>query len=1079
MKPEIKQINDKLNTLHKTLVEDNQNLYEIKKQSIDLINAIVALLSDTVEKDDLLREKRVQEERSRFDSAPLFKNTPAAYELINKHQNLFDFKFYWLKRILKTYMSWVVAITPNFEDNPEVFSNKNIGIDFVLSREKKTFYIILSHKFKLRVLELHDRLTQTQVEIFEKWLKIGEKIKNIQEFDQKSKLQIHNELWQSFDYEPTNRKFYEGLASYFKQLVHYLQNESRLELSEQEAKLFTTRLFNRLIFLWFLKKKNFLSASQNYFQAYENSTKYYKEKLEPLFFEVLNQEIKDRKKNGVQDLETPFLNGGLFTPEKIDLYKNSDLTFPEKFFTSLFSFLNHYNFTVDEGTSEYQQVAIDPEMLGRIFESLLAEFIEETGEQARKAKGAFYTPREIVDYMCEESLITYLTDKFAKTDTEKMRIQELVRMPESKFRDQDQNKRRDFKRDLPAEEIKESLLNLKILDPAVGSGAFPMGMLHLLVKVITRLDSKEEKNISKLKKQILSKALYGVDIENMAIQIARLRAWLSILVDMPENKVEPLPNFEFKFVCANTLIPLERSDKQIALFDDQDLKQKQIELINAYYNATRKKDKEKIKKEYLSLIHADKGGQLTLGDTDYNQKLKSYNPFDPANSTDFYDPELMHGVRDFDIIIGNPPYVQLQKDGGRLANLYKDLNYETFTRTGDIYALFYERGLQLARDSGYLIYITSNKWMRAGYGEKLRGYFAKKNPLVLIDFGGFKVFESATVDTNILLIQNSDYQNKLYACHFKNDYQKGQSIKEYFDTHKVKLDISKFGSNTWFIASPEEIALKEKIEKVGTPLRDWNIKINFGIKTGFNEAFIIDTETKDRLVAEDPKSAEVIKPLLRGRDIKRYGYEFADKWLINTHNGYTKDNGEKVPAINVEEYTAIKRHLDEYWERLSKRSDKGVTPYNLRDCAYLQEFEKEKIIYSEIVREPQFYFDDKKFFVEATAFIMTGEMVKMLTGIFNSKLFTYIFKKFYAGGGLGEDGYRYKKKFIVNVPVPLITSQNEHIAKQIESLVDQIQAAKYQNPNADTSDLENQIDELVFELYRLTDEERNIISSNM
>ncbi|MFU2117650.1 TaqI-like C-terminal specificity domain-containing protein [Ornithobacterium rhinotracheale] len=224
------------------------------------------------------------------------------------------------------------------------------------------------------------------------------------------------------------------------------------------------------------------------------------------------------------------------------------------------------------------------------------------------------------------------------------------------------------------------------------------------------------------------------------------------------------------------------------------------------------------------------------------------------------------------------------------------------------------------------------------------------------------------------------------------------------------------------ILSPIEQQIKSKIEKIGIPLKDWDVQINYGIKTGYNDAFIISGSKKDEILAnckteeERKKTAEIIRPILRGRDIKRYGYDFADLWLINTHNGI-KEKG--IKPINIDDYPAIKKHLDQYWSRLEKRADQGVTPYNLRNCAYMEDFYKQKIMYSEIVREPQFYLDETgKFYPEATTFIMTGSNIEYLYHLLNSNVVTYFFKEFYAGGGLGNEGYRYKKVFLEKLPIP-------------------------------------------------------------
>ena len=276
-----------------------------------------------------------------------------------------------------------------------------------------------------------------------------------------------------------------------------------------------------------------------------------------------------------------------------------------------------------------------------------------------------------------------------------------------------------------------------------------------------------------------------------------------------------------------------------------------------------------------------------------------------------------------------------------------------------------------------------------------------------------------------------------------SDYIKHHSIRCRFDS-----------SESWVILSEIEQRIKAKIEAVGTPLRDWDINIYRGILTGCNEAFIIDKVKKEEILAncqtneERQKTAEIIRPILRGRDIKRYGYEFADLYLINTHNG-VKEKG--IKRINIEDYPAVKAHLDLFYPQLEKRADQGDTPYNLRNCAYIEDFSKQKIMYSEIVREPQFYLDNKgEFFAEATSFIMTGSNLEYLYHLLHSKTITYFFKTFYAGGGLGGDGYRYKKVFLEKLPVP-----------------------------KDIIDINNgnNIEKVVSQLYKLTEEEINYINS--
>jgi hypothetical protein len=262
--------------------------------------------------------------------------------------------------------------------------------------------------------------------------------------------------------------------------------------------------------------------------------------------------------------------------------------------------------------------------------------------------------------------------------------------------------------------------------------------------------------------------------------------------------------------------------------------------------------------------------------------------------------------------------------------------------------------------------------------------------------------------------------------------------------------------DSWVVLSPIEQRIKAKIEAIGTPLKDWDISINYGIKTGYNEAFIIDGKKKDELIVEDPKSAEIIRPILRGRDIKRYSYDFADLWLINTHNGIKE---KAIKPINIDDYPAIKKHLDEFYPELEKRADKGVTPYNLRNCAYMEDFYKQKIIFQEIVQEPSFAYDSNgTFFCLDTGRIIIGKDIEYLIAILNSKLFFFAIKTFYGGGGLGETGVRMKHTFFEKFNYLPFDPERK---QQIEKL---LQLKDYKK-----------IDGLVYEVYQLSEEEIKFI----
>ncbi|HEB7696140.1 TPA: class I SAM-dependent DNA methyltransferase [Campylobacter coli] len=464
--------------------------------------------------------------------------------------------------------------------------------------------------------------------------------------------------------------------------------------------------------------------------------------------------------------------------------------------------------------------------------------------------------------------------------------------------------------------------------------------------------------------------------------------------------------------------------------------------------------------------------------------LESNHPFEWR----FEFPEILDddgNFKGFDLIIGNPPYIRQEELKELKPHLAK--NYKVYKGTSDIYTYFYELGFNVLKENGILSFITSNKYTRAGYGEALREFLLKNvKVLEYTDLNGIKVFDSATVDTSILCFEKSKSKdNKFKYLALSNEILKTCA----YDIGLYK-DFAEFSQNSLskesFTFSDENTsALKAKIERIGTPLKEWQgLNIYRGILTGYNEAFIITTEKRNEILAnckdeaEKERTAKLIRKMLRGRDIKRYSYEWAGLWVINTHNGYKNQNGEKVEAINIDHYPSLKKHFDEFYPQLEKRADKGLTPYNLRNCAYIEEFEREKIVYSEIVRKPQFYLDTKlNFYAEATSFILTGENLKYLIAFLNNDFVAFIFKTFYAGGNLGENGFRYKKAFLEKLPIPKINSKNEKLANELINLVDEILKVKEQDKNANTQELENKINSLVYKLYNLTEEEIKIIEN--
>jgi type II restriction/modification system DNA methylase subunit YeeA len=371
----------------------------------------------------------------------------------------------------------------------------------------------------------------------------------------------------------------------------------------------------------------------------------------------------------------------------------------------------------------------------------------------------------------------------------------------------------------------------------------------------------------------------------------------------------------------------------------------------------------------------------------------------------------MFGITDgFDVVIGNPPYVQLQSNHGELADRYKNSGYESFVRSGDLYQIFYERGYQFLQQNGLLCFITSNKWMRAGYGETTRRFFSETmSAIALIDFAGQKVFESATVDVNIILLQKNKNTQETLSCIIKEDCK--QNMTQYIGQAGRNITFPRDGKS-WVILSCIEQRVKEKIEKMGKPLKEWDIQIYRGILTGYNEAFIIDKNKRNELIDKDVQSANILRPILRGRDIKKYSYEFAELYLITTHNGLPAKN---IPPVDIIKYPAIKEHLDKFWDKISKRGNKGITPYNLQSCAFLDNFSKQKIVYREISDTMNATLVESNIFINNKSYMITGNHLKYLLGIINSFLFNHIIlQSANITGGKGSNFLEH-----IHVPFPL------------------------------------------------------------
>ncbi|EKQ9227574.1 Eco57I restriction-modification methylase domain-containing protein [Campylobacter jejuni] len=457
--------------------------------------------------------------------------------------------------------------------------------------------------------------------------------------------------------------------------------------------------------------------------------------------------------------------------------------------------------------------------------------------------------------------------------------------------------------------------------------------------------------------------------------------------------------------------------------------------------------------------------------------LESNHPFEWR----FEFPEILDddgNFKGFDLIIGNPPYIRQEELKELKPHLAK--NYKVYKGTSDIYTYFYELGFNVLKDNGVLSYITSNKYTRAGYGEALREFLLKNvKVLEYTDLNGIKVFDSATVDTSILCFEKSKSKdNKFKYLALSNEILKTCA----YDIGLYK-DFAEFSQNSLskesFTFSDENTsALKAKIERIGTPLKEWyGLNINYGIKTGYNEAFIITTEKRNEILAkckdeaEKERTAKLIRKMLRGRDIKRYSYEWAGLWVIGTFPSL---------KINIEQYPALKQYLSQFLPHIEQSGEKGCRKktsnkwFETQDnIAYYEEFEKEKIVWAEMTKEACFVYDNSNFFTNQTCYFFTHCDYKYLLAILNSRLIVYYMQ--YISSHLGQGAFRWIRQYIEKLPIPKINSKNEKLADELINLVDEILKAKEQDKNANTQELENKINSLVYKLYNLTEEEIKII----
>jgi len=980
---------------------------------------------------------------------------------------------------------------------------------------------------------------------------------NIKSFDE-----LHS-LWEKkLDIEALNQRFYSELFKWFKKAEkECIFPDSKVHQTNTTWQVI--RLVTRLLFIWFLKEKKLVPQdlfSENFALNHvkghcPSSTNYYRSVIQNLFFATLNTPIKERhffndfpqQKNfysyrysnllndpfGFKSYldQVPFVNGGLFdcldTDENLvdgffdELEGDSgELNLPARLLLDqqegLFRLFENFVFTIEENTPVDVEVALDPELLGLTFENLLASCNEETGETARKETGSFYTPRKVVDYIVREVITEALTGITKPVETEKEHWKDSIEyLLDWEISNEDA---KDFFGEKETKILVEAIAGLKILDPAVGSGAFPMAVLQSLTLALRRLDednklwheyqkkrithytnktfdlenkSEREEELKKFneffelyrksdfgrKLFLIQNCIFGVDIQHIACQIAKLRFFISLIIEQQassskENRgIKPLPNLEMRFIAADSLLPIYgKNNTPIQTKNTSEFIERLKLLREEYFSAVDKKSKLEIQQKD-GQIRRCLSNELKRPDWDQSaQKISDWNPYDHNSFANWFDKQYMFGVNDndgFDIVLGNPPYIQLQKNQGSLSNKYNGDKYSSFSRSGDIYQLFIEFGCNiLKKDTGVLGYITSNSWLRAKYGKNLRDWLCKHHTLIkLIDLGG-GVFHNATVDTAICIIRNGiecQSADKFFQANQVVEITKGQISfpPNQNDFNQFKPQVG----SPWLILSSVDSSIINKMKESGKPLKDWDISIYRGIVTGFNEAFIINQSVRDRLVDEDPKSAEILKPVLRGRDIERYHAKWMNLWLIAT-----------IPSqkINIDDYSAIKKYLLHYGkERLCQKSlrkngkliSRKKSPhrwYELQDtCAYHEKFFEDKIIWREIGNRGRFYFDKSGKMILQTAFFITGEQLPYICCFLNSKLTIYFMQK--TSTSLGES-FRWLKYFVESIPLPRLSLTE---MSEFKVLVEEAQ----KKAAANESNIDNLIEEKILQHYHLSNKE--------
>ena len=963
-------------------------------------------------------------------------------------------------------------------------------------------------------------------------------------------------LWQQqFSVERVTTTFYQEYAAVrdriAKALLAHNQDHSVIKsFTQDEARAWATRQMGRVLFLWFLQAKRWLGepgglGSPTYLldlwprRSQTDEGEYYRGILSPMFFDAMATGSSSRSEHPVLGF-VPYLNGGLFRRSSLEdrVHDGGEVYLPDDVFDpendgSLLNLLSRYRFTTRESTPDDQSVDPDPELLGRVFENLYQ------GDE-RHNTGTYYTPREIVHFMCREALDGYLRDQ---TGVDQSAL-DALRQEAVGSRDEHQ-----ALPDIPTAALVDALETVRVCDPAVGSGAFLLGAIQEIVALrrgilfsqLRYVDPYElYRTVSEWKQRIIENSLYGVDINPEAVEICRLRLWLSMVLDMDNppgpNSNWALPNLDFQIVAGDSLVDrlagvaFKESWPQPRFWTmglelrsqvegiERRIAQRRTEFERTHRNPERLRElrdniardqREIVRLQIEEALKEAKEEREALG-KDLKARKTALNKADErvlrlrdllvnVESTDFamaqkpflwpiaFPEVLREGDANagFDIVLANPPYVRMEKLDNEDELSYGEAFPEVAASRADILVYFYARALQILRPGGWLSFITSNKFMRAGYGAGIREHLpASLRIHRVMDFGDLPLFEASgkPIAAYPAVLVGSRYDDsaghalrvadlagpmrkELSNASLKVNPESVRAVLENLDGLLARSETGDFPQallkkDGWVLEDPALVRLFERLMSQGAPLGEFvRGRIYRGVVTGLNEAFVIDQDKRDELIAEDSRSAELIKPWLRGKDIKRWRVYSPDLYIIFANRG-----------LDISQYPAIEGHLRWFQNDLEKRATAHQHPwYELQQPqeGIYHEFTHPKIVWPDIAPGARFAYDPAGNYVGNTAYAMPTDRMWLLP-IINSSLIESLLCQLtnpLRGGFL-----RLIHQYVIQVPIiePDNGTQNElevltHEILSLEDSPEQVEA------------IEREIDSIVFHVYGLAASERKLV----